>query len=230
MTSLPDTLENQRLKASEMSGGMSSDSVYGLISRIIETKSLQGDILDYGAGAAHLSRYLFGTQRFRSVTGVDIMPRPSQLEAQIKWIKQDLNLAISTPDCSFDAVLAAEVIEHLENPRSVTRECYRLLRPGGYVIMTTPNNESWRAVLALIVRGHFVAFSASSYPAHITALLRQDFERMFLEAGFCTPEFYFTNSGAIPAAPSVTWQQVTLGLLKGLRFSDNILVFARKPT
>lgn len=70
-------------------------------------------------------------QRFETVTAADIMPAPAELAGRTKWIDQDLNLPISAHDGTFDIVVAAEVIEHLENPRFVTREIYRVLRPGG---------------------------------------------------------------------------------------------------
>src|SRR3712207_8867553 len=53
-------------------------------------------------------------------------------------------------------------------------EWFRLLRPGGTLIATTPNNESWRAILSLIARGHFIAFTDAGYPAHLTALTRAE--------------------------------------------------------
>src|SRR5207249_2308994 len=107
----------------------------------------------------------------------------------------------------------------------MVRELYRLLRPGGTAIVSTPNNqrqdgspalivwgtaivstpnnESWRSILALLGRGHFVAFIENCYPAHITALLRMDITRIFLEAKFQSPRFYFTDYGGIPKSPSV---------------------------
>jgi 2-polyprenyl-3-methyl-5-hydroxy-6-metoxy-1,4-benzoquinol methylase len=157
------------------------------------------------------------------------MAAPRELTDGAEWIKQDLNAAILDHDSEFDVVVAAEVIEHLENPRFMVRELYRLLRPGGTAIVSTPNNESWRSILALLGRGHFVAFTENCYPAHITALLRMDITRIFLEAKFQSPRFYFTDYGGIPKSPSVTWQRVSLGLLRGLRFSDNLIAMARKP-
>ena len=43
---------------------------------------------------------------------------------------------------SFDAILMSHVIEHLPDPLSVVRECLRILRPGGKLIMLTPNTGS----------------------------------------------------------------------------------------
>lgn len=41
----------------------------------------------------------------------------------------------------FDAVIMVEVIEHLENPLDVLRSALRLLKPGGRVIISTPNRS-----------------------------------------------------------------------------------------
>lgn len=45
---------------------------------------------------------------------------------------------IPVPDASFDAVLCTEVLEHVPDPLAVWREFYRILRPGGRVLLTTP--------------------------------------------------------------------------------------------
>lgn len=52
---------------------------------------------------------------------------------------EDLNL----PEESFDVVTLFEVIEHLKNPVSLLKECRRILRPGGLMIVKTGNTDSW---------------------------------------------------------------------------------------
>jgi 2-polyprenyl-3-methyl-5-hydroxy-6-metoxy-1,4-benzoquinol methylase len=139
----------------------------------------------------------------------------------------DLNDADAIPADSFDVVIVAEVIEHLENPRRVAREWFRILKPGGTLISSTANNESIRSLMALLVRGHDVAFLDSCYPAHITAMLRKDLLRILTEADSLDVRFHFTNHGGLPKLQAVSWQQISLGLLKGCRFSDNIIATAR---
>ncbi len=219
------TLEDHRLQAAEASGGKSDDAILDRILQLLAEKNFSGEALDFGAGVGNLTRRLTG---FTQVTGADILPRPENLPAQIRWHQVDLNGNAQLAAATFDSIIAAEVIEHLENPREVAREWYRLLKPGGQLLLSTPNNESIRALISLVVRGHYSAFDDACYPAHITALLRKDIQRILHEAGFHQVEFHYTNSGGIPKMPLVTWQQVSGSLLTGARFSDNVIVTASK--
>jgi SAM-dependent methyltransferase len=46
-------------------------------------------------------------------------------------------------DAGFDCILLSEVIEHLEAPQISIREAVRVLRPGGRLLITTPNYRSF---------------------------------------------------------------------------------------
>ena len=46
--------------------------------------------------------------------------------------------AIPAPDASFDVVLCTEVLEHVPDPIAALRELVRLVKPGGYIILTAP--------------------------------------------------------------------------------------------
>jgi 2-polyprenyl-3-methyl-5-hydroxy-6-metoxy-1,4-benzoquinol methylase len=222
------TVAEQRQLAAEASGGASSDVILDGILQIVKHFDLRGRVLDFGAGVGNLARKLAASGRFEEVEAADLLPRPTDLASEIRWHHLDLNDTQAIPAASYDAVIAAEVIEHLENPRHVAREWFRMLKPGGTVILSTPNNESIRSLLALLARGHFVAFQDTCYPAHITALLRKDLERILAEVGFSDTQFYFTNFGGLPKLPSVTWQRISLGTLKGRRFSDNLIATAKR--
>lgn len=54
------------------------------------------------------------------------------------------NVFTLPPSESFDLVLATEIIEHVAHPDVFLRLIARLIRPGGYVVMTTPNGEYFR--------------------------------------------------------------------------------------
>ena len=221
-------LANRRSLAAQASGGISGDAIYQAVLRAVNDFQLRGDLLDFGSGTAFLTEQLKATKLFTTVAAADLLPRPASLDESIAWTAADLNESLPYDSASFDVIVAAEVIEHLENPRFVAREMFRLLRPGGALILTTPNNESWRSLISLLARGHHVAFGDSSYPAHITPLLRIDLQRILTEAGFHPPLFRYTEEGGLPGYPTITWQKISAGLLTGLRFSDNLLAFSLK--
>lgn len=224
------SLKEWRLYAANESGGISADYIYRPIEQILCAQQSTGAVLDFGSGQGTLCRRLMSIGKFSSIQGIDIMERPAGLDSSILWAREDLNQPTKFETEHFDVLVSSEVIEHLENPRAVVREWFRILRPGGLLLFSTPNNESIRSILALIVRGNYYAFGESSYPAHITALLRKDITRILAEVGFENPSFFFTNHGGIPKFGNVTWQSISLGCLKGLRFSDNLIVAARKPS
>jgi SAM-dependent methyltransferase len=71
------------------------------------------------------------------VTAVDLRPKYS------KATKVDANLALPFPTGSFDLVWCTEVIEHLRDPVFTLSEIRRVLKPGGKLLLTTPNDGCW---------------------------------------------------------------------------------------
>jgi 2-polyprenyl-3-methyl-5-hydroxy-6-metoxy-1,4-benzoquinol methylase len=208
--------------------GSGRRDIYRAFHRVVRRLDLDGDLLDFGSKTGTMAAYFHKIGRFKSVAAVDGMPRPAELDAAVTWVSTDLNARTSFPDEAFDVVVAAEVIELLENPRAAVREWFRLLRLGGTLVFSAPNNESWRSLATLVFDGHFADFRERSYPAHISALLRKDIEHLLSEIGFSSPTFDFTDAGGIPKIPRIHWQTISAGLLTGLRFSDNLIAIARK--
>jgi 2-polyprenyl-3-methyl-5-hydroxy-6-metoxy-1,4-benzoquinol methylase len=206
--------------------GLSGNEIYQLASKLLREKNVSGSFLDFGAGQGRFLRML--PEQFNSMSGVDLMDRPADLSGRISWVQGDLNLPLSVQAESFDCILAMEIIEHLENPRAMVRELKRLLKKNGLLIISTPNNDSFRSLIALLTRGHFVSFLERDYPAHITALTQLDLRRILEEHQFSEIEFFFTNKGLVPGLRGLTWQDLSGGLLQGKRYSDNIFVCARK--
>ena len=221
------SLHEFRLRAAEYSEGFSSTPVYELVLAICSGVDLGNDLLDFGPGRCFFVERLLTSGYGGALTCADLLPRPASLPERVRWIAADLNDPLPLPDQSFDTIISTDVVAHLENPRFVFREFSRLLRPNGSLVVTTSNQESIRAITGLIFGEHFAAFRGVAYPALITALLREDFRRICAESGFIPPRFYYSDSGLVPKL-HLSWQRLSLGLLKGRAFSDHLAVATRK--
>src|SRR5207237_1346479 len=72
------------------------------------------------------------------------------------------------------------------------------VRPGGWVVVTTPNQLSVLSLLTLLVKGRFSAFQDAAYPAHRTALLEIDLRRILDECGLREIAVPYTCCGRLP--------------------------------
>jgi 2-polyprenyl-3-methyl-5-hydroxy-6-metoxy-1,4-benzoquinol methylase len=197
-----------------------------MVAKELESRATAKDvILDVGCGRGEL--WAFVKDRFAQYIGADIVEYAG-FPAQARFLRIDLDAGkVPLADETADVVVAVETIEHLENPRAFARELTRLARPGGWIVITTPNQLSVLSKLTLLLRNEFNAFRASSYPAHITALLEVDLRRIARECGWEEVGIAFTRRGRMPG---VRWHWP--GLVSRClprAFSDNLLVIGRKP-
>src|SRR5262249_40266134 len=60
----------------------------------------------------------------------------------VRYEQVDMAQPMPFPENSFDYIVSIEGIEHVENQYLFLRECYKALKPGGRLFMTTPNVSS----------------------------------------------------------------------------------------
>jgi 2-polyprenyl-3-methyl-5-hydroxy-6-metoxy-1,4-benzoquinol methylase len=89
----------------------------------------------------------------------------------------------------FDAIVSAEVVEHLYAPRDLVQSSFRLLKEGGMMILTTPYN-GYLKNLALAATGtmdrHWTVLWDGG---HIKFWSWKTIRCLLAEAGFIAPEF-----------------------------------------
>lgn len=207
-------------------GSTSSRAVYDMVVReIAEGGRRDGTLIDVGCGTAQLlplvrslcSRYI----------GVDIV-RYDDFPPSVEFVAANLDGAcsIKLPGEIADVAVSVETIEHLENPRSLMRELVRLTKPGGLILVTTPNQLSLLSLMTLLVKGQFNQFQEAPglYPAHITHLLEIDMMHMARECGLVDARIVYTGQGRMPYSAR-HWPRA----FRGRWFSDNLMLAASKP-
>jgi SAM-dependent methyltransferase len=136
-----------------------------------------GRVLDAGCG-----RSLFTEIRpdwpFTIVAAdidLDLLASRKALFPGVRWAVADAH-PLAFRDASFDALFAGELIEHLPDPRPGIAEFRRVLRPGGKLILTTPN----RMRLANLVDGSERPYS----PDHLSELSYDEVRALLAAEGF----------------------------------------------
>lgn len=206
--------------------GASGEAVYRMVARAVAARHPGGGTLvDVGCGAGALWPHL--RTRFGRYVGVDVV-RYDGFPAEGEFHALDLDRGeVPLPDGTADVAAGVETIEHLENPRAFVRMLARLARPGGWVIVTTPNQHSLLSKGTFLLRGQHAHFQDASYPAHITALLEADLRRMAAECGLVDVAVEYSGNGRIPGTGRHWPAPLARALPRG--FSDNLLMAGRKP-
>jgi len=207
-----------------LSEGRSSDPIYATVAGMLVAADARGVVADVGCGSGGLWPVL--KDRFSGCIGLDAA-RYDGLAREIDFRATDFNAGrLPLDDGSVDAAVAVEVIEHLENPRAFARELARIVRPGGWVAVSTPNQLSLLSLLTLAIKGRFSAFQDSEYPAHLTALLEVDLRRILAEAGLRDIRVAYTRRGRMPFTG--LHYPAALASLAPRWLSDNVVAAGRR--
>lgn len=136
-----------------------------------------GLFLDIGCATGKLLEHARG--RGWREQGVEVC-RPSVEYARTK---RNIRIFLGTleqaafPAETFSVIHGSHVIEHVPSPRAFIREIYRILRPGGYALLTTPNVDGWQA-------GFFRQRWRSAIADHLYLFSKRCLRKFFKNEGF----------------------------------------------
>lgn len=98
---------------------------------------IKGKIIDVGCGRMPYKSILLSLPEVESYLGLDLhtaLPYAEHVIPDITWDGKEMPLETDT----FDVALVTEVLEHCFEPEYVLRETFRVLKPGGVILITVP--------------------------------------------------------------------------------------------
>ncbi len=153
----------------------------------------QKEVLDLGCGGGILSEAI--AKVGAKVTGLDIEESLIHV-AKTHAHQENLNITYQAGNVEdfnhqgFDIIVCMEMLEHVESPGGILKECRRLLKPGGMLFLSTIN-RTLKAYVELILMGEYVLnllprqthdYKHFIQPAELAQYLReQDFELLHLK-------------------------------------------------
>lgn len=149
-------------------------------------------VLDLGCGNGAMMAALAGAGF--QVSGCD--PSESGLEFARRSLP-DANIKVmgvyddpsELGEADFDVVVSAEVVEHLFSPRALPRFARQVLKPGGYLIVTTPYHGYLKNLMLALTnkwdKHHTVLWEGG----HVKFWSKDTLSRMLTDEGFTVEEF-----------------------------------------
>lgn len=175
--------------------GLLSPLVDGIrIRKVAAHVSAGARVLDVGCGPAWLMDRIPATCVY---TGIDVDPdvtdmnRKARANARFETLDMTSG-AFPFPSESFDAIVMAAVLEHVDEPGRVFKEAARVLAPGGRIIATTPSRFGG------LVHGALSFFRLVSYHAadeHKDFLNRAMLKKILTGTGLSLQRFEFFEAG-----------------------------------
>jgi ubiquinone/menaquinone biosynthesis C-methylase UbiE len=147
----------EQLRAKYYSGRKFFDAMYR---ETIRATLRPGETL-LDAGCGRYMKYCKDLVGVGTVVGIDL---ESTLETNNRTlpfgVRGDVG-RLPFADETFDVVISRSVIEHLEDPPQVFREFYRVMKPGGRVVLVTPNKYDYVSLIAAVTPYKFHRFLVS---------------------------------------------------------------------
>jgi SAM-dependent methyltransferase len=157
-------------------------------------------ILSVGCGPAEGLSWLIPFSGLKGkIVGLDIEPiHARSLNGRVNFVVGRLERAPFT-DGSFDAVLALDVLEHIDDDSAGLWEAVRLVKPGGLLLITVPALPSLRGIQDVVSE-------------HRRRYTRRSLGCLFSKAGLSGYQISYFNTVLFPVAAAIRWSRRALGL------------------
>ena len=183
-------------------------SAAAVLARMIEPGQR---VLELGTGPGTVTRILHS--KGCKVTGVEMDPETLATcapfcERTLQANLEDPNWAVSLAGESFDAIICADVLEHLRDPRPLLKQLHNFLKPGGSVLMSLPN-ASHLTIVASLLGGRFPYQKNGLLDnTHLKFYGREDLEALLRECGLLWQHWHTVQVDPAQAELKTYWHQL----------------------
>jgi 2-polyprenyl-3-methyl-5-hydroxy-6-metoxy-1,4-benzoquinol methylase len=194
-----------------------------------------GNLLEIGCGLGHLVGQLEG--HFRT-WAIDInrwaLGRARQVAPRTLLSHASAEALPFATGC-FDVVVIKHIVEHLPHPERAIAEIGRVTRPGGWLILATPNLDS---LLRPLKGERWIGYQD---PTHISLKPPQEWLRLIGEAGFTVRRVFADGFWDVPYVPLIParlqklifgapggFQAITGLIFVPLRWGESMIAIAQR--
>lgn len=120
------------------------------------SKNTSAVCIDIGCGdgkKTSIFKKKINSKQMLGIDGIKIRLNAAKKNGIDKIIYADLEKKWPLKNNQFDVVISNQVIEHILNLDNFISEIFRILKPGGYCVVSTENLSSWHNIFALVL-GH----------------------------------------------------------------------------
>lgn len=186
-----------------------------------------GRVLDVGCSSGYLARPLVDAGA--RVVGVELDPAAAEQARSVceEVVVGDVeSLDLPLEPASFDVVLCGDVVEHLRDPGAALARLRPLLRPGGRLVLTTPNVANWAMRLGLLVGRWRYTERGILDRTHTHLFTRATLVETLKRAGYDVVDLDFTVPLPIARTPTTERIAHAVGSLRPPLFAYQFVVAA----
>ncbi|HEX2129714.1 MAG TPA: class I SAM-dependent methyltransferase [Solirubrobacterales bacterium] len=205
-----------------------NDRPFGGHRLLLDLVPAGGRVLDVGCSGGYLAERLLA--RGSSVVGVEMDPRAAD---RARAFCEDVLVAdveateLPFEPATFDTIICADLIEHLRDPGAFLARVRPLLRPGGALVLTTPNVANWSIRLQLLFGRFRYTDRGILDRTHAHLFTRKTLVECLRASGYEPETIDFTVPVPVLGTPLVERIAHAIGALRPSLFAFQFVVAAR---